>query len=432
MNGGNHLRRTRASVLAAVFIAATACEVPPPEGTPARCTDEATLPASFATDILFVIDDSNSMRAAQEKVAAQLEVFIATLAASPLHNDFQIGVVTTGVTMHARTCNPAGTPVLFDFPEHDGRLQRGKDLLGQVLDPTDDKILRFDHPDLLPQARRLLGQGIAGSPQEMGLEAMRLALTEPRLSTPLDADPPGNAGFLRPGSRLMVIVVSDEDDCSDPTGTAITLEPVCGGPCETDADCDGEGHYCLPGSEDEGGVRRCQHNPCETPEGRARLEPVERYVDFLRTLDDGTGRPREVFLAVIGAVDVADPTIPARCGEGDDEAHGRAVRYVEAVEAMGAQGYVDSICREDFGQAMVAIAALLEAPQVLSLNEAPVDGRLLDVRVERPDGTELLCRHGEGFVYHPPSGDVPARLEMLEPCRVAHGDRVAVNLLCAG
>ena len=400
------------------------CEASPPEGSPSTCSHAIALPTSVSTDILFVIDNSNSMRAPQEKVKEQLEVFIDALASSPLHNDFQIGVITTGVTVNLRGCDPSSTPTFIEYPEESGRLQRGKDVSGAVIDPTDDKIVRSDDPELLSKARRLLGQGIVGSPQEMGLEAMHLALTEPLISTPLDAADPGNLGFLRSGSRLMVIIVSDEDDCSDPTGTAIALQPACGQSCETDDDCAGEGHYCL---ELSGGNRECVLNHCETPEGRALLEPVSSYVDFLKSMEAGAGRPREVFLAVIGSVSLDDPFTPERCGDSE----GRAVRYVEAVSQMGDAGFMASICREDFGQAMLEIAGLLDSPQTLELHEEPFDPRLLEVRVKREDGTSLTCPIGEGFEYHPPAGEGPATIEMLEPCRLRYGDEVQVNLLCA-
>src|SRR5438132_364341 len=107
-------------------------------------------------------------------------------------------------------------PMCLAFTDEAGRLQRGKDLGGMIIDPNDRTILSPDgDPAFLDKVKRLIGQGVVGSGQEMGLEAARRALTEPLVSTPTDARPPGNRGFLRPGSRLLVIIVSDEDDCSD-------------------------------------------------------------------------------------------------------------------------------------------------------------------------------------------------------------------------
>src|SRR5690606_37751676 len=124
-----------------------------------------------------------------------------------------------------------------------------------------------------------------------------------------------------------VVVVSDEDDCSDPGAEAIALGSCPTNPgCTSDDDCEVEGAYCtLPAG---GGERACLLNECETPAGRAALEPVERYVEFLRTLDDGTGRGRnrDVYLAVIGPID-PETEAPARCRSGADEAYGVGARY---------------------------------------------------------------------------------------------------------
>lgn len=53
----------------------------------------------------------------------------------------------------------------------------------------------------------MVAQGTSGSGIEMGLEAARLALTEPLLSGE-------NAGFLREDANLSILVVSDEEDSS--------------------------------------------------------------------------------------------------------------------------------------------------------------------------------------------------------------------------
>lgn len=53
----------------------------------------------------------------------------------------------------------------------------------------------------------MVAQGTTGSGIEMGLEAARLALSEPLLSGE-------NAGFLRPEANLSMLVVSDEEDSS--------------------------------------------------------------------------------------------------------------------------------------------------------------------------------------------------------------------------
>ncbi|MCB9796382.1 MAG: lamin tail domain-containing protein, partial [Alphaproteobacteria bacterium] len=71
----------------------------------------------------------------------------------------------------------------------------------------DLRIIRPDTPNADEIFAELVAQGISGSGIEMGLEAARMALSEPLLSGL-------NAGFLRDEANLAFIIVSDEDDTS--------------------------------------------------------------------------------------------------------------------------------------------------------------------------------------------------------------------------
>jgi len=258
-----------------------------------------------------------------------------------------------------------------------------------------------------------------------------LALSEPLLSTTLNAAPAGNAGLLRKASRLLVIIVSDEDDCSDPTGKALAIESVCRvGECTQDAECGGEGHYCLPERSGFG----CGANACEIPgkEGRDRLAPTSEFVQFFQNLDDGTGRKREVFLAVVGAVDAS--LNPARCkeegGTGDD-AYGVAFRYKQAIGAMGSNGLIQSICASDYGPALKRIADLVSAPQRLEIEDGPADGHLLQVEVTRTSGTTQRCLFGSGFDFDAATSSRKASITLKGDCLLKNGDNIGIKLICA-
>jgi len=396
-----------------------------------QCKGSLDLPPSVATDILFVIDNSGSMQEEQQKVVDQLHTFIENMTNAPIRNDFQLAVVTTAVTQNARACG-AATVECLAFPEQAGTLQRGKDPGGHVANPSDALVLApgGDSAAFLAAARRAIGQGTSGSGQEMGLEAMRRAVSEPLASGP-------NSGLLRPGARLLVVIVSDEDDCSDSGGCttpALEVTGACGAACKADTDCAGQGDYCLllrPTDPSQG--RRCSLNACDTVDGRSKLEPVETYVKFLRGLDDGTGtgRPREVFLAVIGAVDAA--LSPARCQSSTTEAYGVARRYQAAVAQMGENGLIDSICNDDYSQTLTRIAALVNAPQTVDLARPPADARLLFFDVTRAaTGETLTCREGDGFSYQPPAGGAPARATFEGRCRLRPGDSLKLRVVCAG
>src|SRR5688572_18072129 len=86
-----------------------ACESTPPEITPPKL------------DVLFVIDNSNSMCEEQEGVARELTAFIDELRkGGGVSTDFNIGVITTGIYQQVLF---QGTKYCRDYPGQSGRLQ---------------------------------------------------------------------------------------------------------------------------------------------------------------------------------------------------------------------------------------------------------------------------------------------------------------------
>ncbi len=138
-----------------------------------------------AVDVLFVVDDSNSMGETQAALAANAGLLFVGLTAEGV--DWQIGVVTTDM----------------DDPARRGRL------VAPILTPADAN----------PAASfaATVQVGTEGSQLERGLASAWSAITPP-LTTH------DNAGFIRPSARLTVVVVSDEDDCSD-EGQLPTFQP---------------------------------------------------------------------------------------------------------------------------------------------------------------------------------------------------------------
>src|SRR5438552_17520406 len=76
--------------------ACTSCDTVPSDAL-LSCQATQVLPSSVSTDILFVIDDSGSMAAEQALLANNLDAFIDTLVASPVQNNFRIGVTNTSI-----------------------------------------------------------------------------------------------------------------------------------------------------------------------------------------------------------------------------------------------------------------------------------------------------------------------------------------------
>ncbi len=150
-------------------------------------SDEFDQAPSNAVDILWVIDDSTSMKEEQAAVRAAGADFLAVLESADM--DFQIGLITTdGDSTNTKSGVLLGTPAFLDSScREDGN-------------PADctyaaDLEARFE-------------QGTGGSDQEKGLEVALAAVKSPLSET-------FNSGFVRDGALLMIIQLTDENDCSD-------------------------------------------------------------------------------------------------------------------------------------------------------------------------------------------------------------------------
>jgi hypothetical protein len=130
-------------------------------------------------DILWVVDNSSSMLAEQQKLTENFPSFIQYYRNSGL--DWQIGVVSTD----------------GHDPDHSGRLQGAA---GYTFVDT-----RTPDPTGVFQQAASLGRD--GHAQEEGLAAIQDALSAPLINGK-------NRGFYRPDALLSIIVVSDENDFS--------------------------------------------------------------------------------------------------------------------------------------------------------------------------------------------------------------------------
>ncbi len=154
-------------------------------------TDVLEQAANNEVDILWVVDNSQSMAEEQAALAAGFQSFASQLEASG--TAFQIGVVTTS----------------FEYTDN----ERGK-LVG------DPPFITNDTPEYEAAfAVRATAVGIEGSDKEKGLEVAEWAL-HPSMTMAGGL----NEGFVRPDAQLLIVFVSDEEDCSD--GGALEGEPA--------------------------------------------------------------------------------------------------------------------------------------------------------------------------------------------------------------
>jgi hypothetical protein len=371
----------------------------PPAGAELKCGQTLSIPAKVETDILFVVDDSGSMAAEQTRLAGAFQAFITALDATPVQNDYQIGITTTSVDIPycrgpldaAGNCN-AGYDLwtTFDGTTASAAYPRGA-LVAAAGRP---RILRAGDASLVTDFQANVNVGTAGSSKEQPLRALRYAL-EDRI---LDGT---NAGLLRPGARLAVVIVTDEDDCSE---------------------------YAVPPK-----LVYYQGDRCHSDAEQALLPPVGQWVSFLS--GPIGGEPRDVTVAVVAGVDPVTraPVIPACNARGY-----KAVRMKQLVDAFGSSGFIDDVCQPDFTATLTTIAALLTPSQSMPLSGTPADWSLLRVSEQRADGSQVDCRVGPpgstgvDVVYQPPQGGRPASLTFQGGCLLAPGVSVRIRVVCAG
>ncbi|MEQ1570350.1 MAG: vWA domain-containing protein [Myxococcota bacterium] len=146
---------------------------------PGHATDVFYQEVVDQVDILFVVDNSASMAEEQEALASGFGSFIGELETA--NSNFHVGVVSTSQD----TTDP----------------ERGQ-LLG------DPPYLTAEVPDYVTEFQDRVSMGVGGSDKEKGLEAAAVAVS-PELAIGY------NQGFLRADANLLIVMVSDEEDCSD-------------------------------------------------------------------------------------------------------------------------------------------------------------------------------------------------------------------------
>jgi hypothetical protein len=229
-----------------------------------------------ALDILFVIDDSGSMATDQYALvqAAGSELFEQLGDHLGVMPDLHVAVISTDLGSNAVG---AGGCDAGDG----GRFQVGggacASIDGTFLVDVDDgaggRITNYQGTlaDTFACVARL---GDVGCGFEHPLEAMRRAL---------DGSNPENAGFLREQALLLVVFLTDEDDCSafDRSVFDATDESI-GGPLGplTSFRCFEFGVACDADDPRAPGARE----GCVPREDSAYIYPVQEYVDFLSTL----------------------------------------------------------------------------------------------------------------------------------------------------
>ncbi|HEX5658361.1 MAG TPA: hypothetical protein VFX59_14260 [Polyangiales bacterium] len=378
---------------------------PEDAGTDASVSVDASAPLTRASlDVLFVIDNSGSMATEQAKLAREIPRMVGVLVTGdpyfgrerPVNAPLRPFTPVASLHLGVVSTNVGGMP---DAPSSvqdavksclalgdDGVLQASTEVAvagvvaqsasefegykkGDVVIPPDPSCSLSNVPRYqefsagvgdsaaFVCAARL---GVRGCPFEQPLEAAWKALA-PSGERSFVGGSQGqgdraNQGFVREAAALVVVVLTDEDDCSvTQAGTALfSLQPE---------------------SEEQWGNLnlRCGAHGDESE----LLPPVERYLQGLRSLKPGHPE-RVVFAAITGVPEDAIAqgldhdailALPAMQFEEDPQKRGfpraacerindgrtdgafPARRIVQTAQAFGAQSVLASICSESYAPA---------------------------------------------------------------------------------
>lgn len=338
--------------------------------------------ASQAVDILFVVDNSNSMLPNQAHLVRSFPRLVQALRLPRLGGDLpdlRVGVISTdlGARGVPGDCRP--------FPGDGGRLRRLAGTLraaqpwleyhgGQT---NITGLAGLDALQLLGTGfSQLANLGTAGCSYEQPLEAARMAL-DPALRV--------NPGFMRSNALLAVVFITNEDDCSVASPESFRFDEAPG--FASIHRCFDLGVRCRCPSAEACGAglpRRCTDCTLRTA---GPLHPVARYVSFFRGLKrtpDGKPAPDRVVLAALAGSTTqffrclgaaGDPRLTNTCSTTTSLAY-PAFRLHAVVDALSGQAVpagvpvlpeagrleaFSDICRDDFDRPLHHVGERIKA-----------------------------------------------------------------------
>ncbi|MBU1533955.1 hypothetical protein KKF84_01475 [Myxococcota bacterium] len=300
-------------------------------------------------DLLFVIDDSKSMDAEQQRIREQFQSLMQVLKdiSGGLPN-IHVAVVSTDLGTapveipgcdvfgglmgsfrkgeHGNCINPTGNNYIVDVEPANCEMERDADGMcvshncgpehcsaeaftvdgvarepaGLILDTDQNGCPRcrnYQEEGLESVFSCMADLGVSGCGMEQHFMAMEKGLTSG------SHHPPEDAGFLRDNAYLAVVFISDEDDCSAPENNRTifsredsldsTVGPLGFRCVEFGVSCDEPWSRMLPeGTRD---YHNCQSRP--GTDSQNLLEPVSRFESFLTALKGDKDR---IILTAIG------------------------------------------------------------------------------------------------------------------------------------
>ena len=354
-----------------------------------------TAPNPRNVDILFLVDDSSSMAAAQATLRESLGRFASALRALPggLPN-LHIAVVSSDMGAGDGSisgCSGTGKSGVFQYLPRgtctSTGLQAGARFISDV---GGTKNYTGNLEDVLGCMSALGESGC-------GFEHQFAAITRALGADGRGGPPAENAGFLRPDAYLAIIMLTNEDDCSEADGVPLfdtsqnlTLASQLGPP--SNFRCNEFGHLCDSGAPSRNAPNGMvtdtrSYQNCVSAEGSGLLKTVGDAAGQIKALKadplgqiivasiQGPATPYQVHWKAPNTTDVAPwPEVTHVCTAANASFADPGVRTAELVAQFGDNGLLSSICDADFGTALERVAARIG----MALNGACITEAIAD------------------------------------------------------
>jgi hypothetical protein len=337
-------------------------------------------------DIVFMVDDSPSMKVLQDKLADQFPIFMQVLQGLPngLPN-VHIAVVTQDLGAGAVDLETSGCPIGGDQGQFrftvgpngkvkgaDGMLKactatglmQGESFISDVAGPDNVRIKNYTGA-ITDVFGCIAGTGDKGCGFEAQLASVARALGADGQGPP----PVANAGFLRPDAFLAIVLITNEDDGSVPPDSLLyAVDDLHLAPFDNFRGqeygilCDGAAPPLTMAVGWSSG--HCHSNP------NGGLVPVQALIDQIRSVKKD---PSQVLVAAIAGlpdpyathlepVPTSGGTIQSAfvnhaCMAADASYGDPGIRLFEFVSAF--DGFYESICAPTFAPALRQIAGAI-------------------------------------------------------------------------
>lgn len=364
-------------------------------------------------DLLFVVDDSSSMSDKQAHMIESFPKFMDQLTSLPAGMpNVHIGVVTSDMGTRAEDGTTApgvgGTVGGCNGQGKAGALQNANatTLSGRFISDVEagsgGRMQNYTG-ELRDVFSAIATVGSSGCGFEQHIAATKAAL---------DPANTANAGFLRPDANLGVIVLADEDDCSQAHAGLLTSDTTQLGPLQSFR-CTRYGVTC-----DDGGTTSEDMNlvgpksGCHANNASQYLSDVPSFVAFLKNLKAdpsqvafaaivGPTTPFETELRAPGGSTQVIPALAHSCNSAQTEVADPAVRLAEVADQFGARGTVESICQADLSLPLTGVGLSMRS---MMTSDGCLAKQLVDTNSDRT-GIQPLCAVEDGGAAVPSCED---------------------------